>query len=411
MRYFGFLFFIFVSIEAFAIEEKSCPTYDNSKNFSPVRDQGQRGFCHAFTAARLFEEASCLQKKSTCGKPVSPLSIARWTTDIMSTNPSEDGWYTSEDVVAGLKLGVCPEKSYSYARYQDAVKGNLKDCPVDRNLSSTQQARQIKNLFIQASVSECNKTLMQFPQLHYQSDRFGTGLTCQNAHALIVKGMTWKDGRCQLDLLNSWGEQANLQGFYDAETFLSGTRELTSLRKKKTGESVDGLTGAKPTEHSSEQILKQKQIAFDILKATLKNGSSVAASVCLDNLPARTTQSERRRSSDIPEKQTRSQIPSEEVLNDLTRTINWYDEIGINKNKAGNEKNYKHYAATKAALPCISKFKNTSKSFDKTSLDLFFAANVNCKQPLENLANVYTELRYLGLPNTISEIINSRSGK
>ena len=73
--------------------EENCPTFNNSKHFGPIKDQADRGFCHAFATARLFEEAHCIENSSFCGKQMSPLSIGRWTTDLMSVNATEDGWF------------------------------------------------------------------------------------------------------------------------------------------------------------------------------------------------------------------------------------------------------------------------------------------------------------------------------
>lgn len=404
-------FVIFNSSSSFAIEEKDCPKHDNSANFAPVRDQGNRGFCHAFAASRLFEEALCIDKKSYCGQQVSPLSIARWTTNIMAPRSSEDGWFTSEDVVAGLRQGVCLENFFPYNLYQDATQGKLKDCPVDPELSVIDQVRQMKTTFVQVFNNKCNANIIKFPKLFYQSDRFNVTESCANNHALVIKGMIWRNGRCELDLLNSWGERADFQGFFDAETFIQAVNELTSLRPKESGETVDGMFISQPKNHSFKSKAEQSSLILEKIKTALKNKRSVAASVCLNNLSYMSSNNSFRKSSPKPAPTNRNEIPSNEMVRMIKESIVHYDKHGLNVDSANNKQNYEHYIAMKYALPCLESLQKNNQVISSISIRTFIKSDESCKNPIENLRFVYQKYHYVGIPNEFARIMQQVGGK
>lgn len=272
---------------AISIAEKECPTFNNSKNFGPLRDQDDRGFCHAFAAAGLFEEANCKKNKKSCGSNISPLSIARWTTNIMAQSPREDGWFADDDILAGLNLGVCNEKEYSFVQYTQTLNGTYR-CNIRKDLSAENQARQMRSFFVQAASKSCDAKIIKFPGLTVQSDRYKKNLeSCSGGHALIVQGIRWANGRCILDLRNSWGEGAAYQGEYDAVTFIGGLKGLASLKLLNKGEKVDFTKGVQATEHYNETPDQQDVAAFNNIRDTLQSGRSLVASVCTEMLPAR----------------------------------------------------------------------------------------------------------------------------
>ncbi|MGZ3772561.1 MAG: C1 family peptidase [Pseudobdellovibrionaceae bacterium] len=277
------LFNILEVVPCFAslIEEKDCKTFRKNSTFGPIRNQDNRGFCHAFAAAALFEEELCLQKKANCGKSISPLSIARWTTNIMAEDPKEDGWFLEDDLKVGIEMGVCEEKFYSYTDYLSTTNGSFK-CEIDKDLDLKDQLRSMRNQFVQIYSKLCSKNTFHFSNLVINSNRYHSELSsCKNNHALIVNDMKWVNGRCVFQLRNSWGVDGDFQGEYDADTFMNAVQALNSLSKTKDTGSGNG----KPILHYNEDSEVQKMNIFNNIKNQLKTGRSTIASICLDLLP------------------------------------------------------------------------------------------------------------------------------
>lgn len=94
------------------IPKEQCTNLDYSGRFGPVRDQDGHGYCWAFSAAALVEEALCKKDKANCGKSVSPLDISRCDWSLLKESEGRYPW-------AGLKCavyhGVCFEELAPYS--------------------------------------------------------------------------------------------------------------------------------------------------------------------------------------------------------------------------------------------------------------------------------------------------------
>ncbi len=115
-RIFVSFLFILTSLPAWSdFGRNDCQNFDYSKRFGPVRDQDGHGYCWAFVASALAEEAFCKKNRENCGKSVSPLDISRcqWA---LATR--KEGGVFQDALECGISQGVCNEGHAPY----DAIR-------------------------------------------------------------------------------------------------------------------------------------------------------------------------------------------------------------------------------------------------------------------------------------------------
>lgn len=216
-------------------------SYDRTVECSPVRDQGENGFCYAFAGEAIKEQHEWKEWPDL--KPIfSPLFLAKHCKDI-------DGIYDSEgsnlrtvmDVL--LKIGVCYESSYLYELYKkflnfpvisedllkEASKYKIKSYAKCNSLEEIKNAI-YNNGLVLGGVLVCTNFLTPEDGFVDKPDGSILGL-----HAITLVGWndileyTYKNGKTRKGFLkckNSWSEKYGIGGyFYLPYDFYFGTSD------------------------------------------------------------------------------------------------------------------------------------------------------------------------------------------
>jgi len=204
-------------------------SFDLTVECSPVRDQGDYGFCYAFAGEGVKEYQEWQEWKDL--RPIfSPLFLAKHCKDIDGV-PNEEGSYLRVVYKVLTDTGICYESTYPYDNY----KGNLQFSEIPQKAFEEANKYKIKNYAQCISLEEIksavvNKGLVSAGILVYSNFLepengfvdYPEGFLC-GGHAIIIVGYDnnkiykYKNGVIRKGFFkckNSWSKNWGDDGFF-----------------------------------------------------------------------------------------------------------------------------------------------------------------------------------------------------
>ena len=203
--------------------------YDRTVECSPVRDQGDYGFCYAFAGEGMKEQQEWKEWPEV--KPIfSPLFLAKNCKDIDGV-PDTEGSYLRVVCKVLSDTGICLESNYPYSGYEgdlqfpeisdilldEASKYKIKSYAQCTSLEEVKSAIVNKGIVL-GGVLVCTNFLT--PENGFVDYPQGTIL---GYHAIDLVGYnnkmsyTYKNGKMRTGFLkckNSWSEEYGLDGYF-----------------------------------------------------------------------------------------------------------------------------------------------------------------------------------------------------
>lgn len=246
--------FIYKSI----VKLQEIPIRFNRENeCSPIRNQGNYGFCYAFAGEASKEQQEWKEWPNL--KPIfSPLFLAKHCKDIDGII-GDEGSYLRSVMEVLLKIGICYENTYKYSlyngklnfpiipqiAYEEANKYKIKSYASCNSLEEVKNAI-YNNGLVLGGILVCSNFLN--PENGFVDNPEGNILGC---HAIAVVGWddnlqyTYKNGKTRkgfLRIRNSWSENWGDNGYawlpYD---FFNGKLDIGTPYFFESWSSIDNI--------------------------------------------------------------------------------------------------------------------------------------------------------------------------
>jgi C1A family cysteine protease len=219
-------------------------SFDREAECSSVRNQGDNGFCYAFSGEAMKEQQEWKEYPDL--KPIfSPLFLAKNCKDIDGI-PEDEGSYIRSVMDVLFKIGICCESSYPYESYEkplkfpiisdiileEASKYKIKSYATCNSLEEIKTAI-YNNGLVLAGILVCSNFM--YPENGFINNPEGSIL---GGHAITLIGWddnlqhTYKNGKTRKGFLkckNSWGEEWGDSGyFYLPYDFYNGSSDTVA---------------------------------------------------------------------------------------------------------------------------------------------------------------------------------------
>jgi C1A family cysteine protease len=204
-------------------------SYDRENECSPVRDQGDYGFCYAFAGEGLKEQQEWQEWPDI--KPIfSPLFLAKHCKDIDGV-PDEEGSYLRIVCKVLSDTGICLESNYPY----DGYEGNLKFPEMSDEIYTEANKYKIKSYASCTSLEEIKSAIVNkglvlagiMVYLNFLTPENGfvayPSGTYKGGHAIALVGYynnlshTYTDGTTRTGFLkcrNSWNKDWGINDYF-----------------------------------------------------------------------------------------------------------------------------------------------------------------------------------------------------